>query len=120
MSVHSSRLRRLLLVALLLLQARAFAQYPCPGWKDNGEVASQSWLYTVKLADPARHLLRITMKLHPTSTDLKVQLPVWNALYQIRDFAKDVDWIRAFDANGKALPVREIDKTTWADRKSVV
>jgi predicted metalloprotease with PDZ domain len=114
LSAHPSRLRRLLLIAVLLLQAGAFAQYSCPGWKNNGEVASQSWLYTVKLADPARHLLHITMTLQPTSPTLEVQLPVWNALYQIRDFAKNLNWIHAADADGKPVPVRQIDKTTWA------
>ena len=114
MSVHPSGLRRLLLIAVLLLQASAFAQYPCPGPKNDGQPGSQSWTYTVKLADPAHHLLDITMQLRPTSPELEVQLPVWNALYQIRDFAKNVDWLHASDADGKAVPVRQLDKTTWA------
>ncbi len=107
-------MRRLLLVTVLLLEAHAFAQYPCPGWKNNGEVASQSWLYTIKLADPARHLLHVTMQVRPTSSALEVQLPVWNALYQIRDFAKNVNWIRASNADGKLVAMRQLDKTTWA------
>ena len=114
MSAHLSGLRRLLLVVLLLLEVDAFAQYPCPGWKNNGEAASASWLYTVKLADPARHLLHITMQLQPTSQDLQVQLPVWNALYQVRDFAKNMNWIRAADTDGEPVSVRQLDKTTWA------
>jgi len=103
-----------LFVAFLLLQVHAFAQYPCPGWKNNGEPASQSWLYTIKLEDPAQHLLHVTMTVAPSSPDLEVQLPVWNALYQIRDFAKNVNWVRATDAAGKPVATRELDKTTWA------
>ena len=115
MSVHTFGLRRPFLIALLLLlQGSALAQYPCPGWKNDGEAGSQAWLYRVELEDPTRHLLHITMELEPTSPKLQVQLPVWNALYQIRDFSKNVNWLHAFDADGKPLPVRQLDKTTWS------
>jgi predicted metalloprotease with PDZ domain len=40
-------------------------------------------------------------------------LPVWNALYQVRDFAQYVNWVRARSLAGIALPVRQLDKTTW-------
>jgi predicted metalloprotease with PDZ domain len=54
------------------------------------------------------------MTIAPTSPNLEVQLPVWNAVYQVRDFAEHVNWLRATDANGKAVPVQKVDKTTWA------
>jgi predicted metalloprotease with PDZ domain len=44
---------------------------------------------------------------------LDVQLPVWNALYQVRDFARNVLFLRAHDASGQSLPVTKLDKTTW-------
>ncbi len=69
--------------------------------------------YTVALSDPARHILRVTMHVAP-SADLKVQLPVWNALYQVRDFSQSVLAVEARDAGGKAVPVHAVDKTTWA------
>ena len=114
MSAHSSGLRRLLLFAFLLFEARAFAQYPCPDFKNSGELASQAWSYSVKLQDPERHLLHVTMSIKPTASDLQVQLPVWNALYQVRDFAEHVNWLQAADADGKPVPARQLDKTTWA------
>jgi predicted metalloprotease with PDZ domain len=43
----------------------------------------------------------------------ELQLPVWNALYQVRDFAKYVNWVRAKDTAGRALPVRQVDKSRW-------
>jgi predicted metalloprotease with PDZ domain len=43
----------------------------------------------------------------------ELQLPVWNALYQVRDFAKYVNWVRAKDRAGSALPVRQVDKSRW-------
>lgn len=115
MSAHCSGLRRVLPIAvLLLLYARAFAQYPCPTFQDNGVLGSQAWSYSVKLQDPEKHLLHVTLSIRPTAGDLQVQLPVWNALYQIRDFAERVDWLKAADAQGKPVTVRQLDKTTWA------
>lgn len=54
------------------------------------------------------------MKFEPTSPSLEVQLPVWNALYQVRDFAEHVNWLHASDADGKPVSVRQLDKTTWS------
>jgi predicted metalloprotease with PDZ domain len=42
-----------------------------------------------------------------------VQLPVWNAVYQIRDFAQYMNWEKAKTATGQALPLCQLDKTTW-------
>ena len=42
-----------------------------------------------------------------------MQLPVWNALYQVRDFAQYVRNVTAKDVQGNPVPVRALDKTTW-------
>jgi predicted metalloprotease with PDZ domain len=54
------------------------------------------------------------MNIAPTSEKLEVQMPVWNAVYQVRDFAEHVNWLRATDADGKSVTVRKLDKTTWS------
>ena len=108
-------LRKLFVGGLLLLvQAQARAQYPCPAWKPDGGVASQQWHYSIELKSADQHLLHVTLKVAPSSPDLRVQLPVWNAIYQVRDFAEHVNWVRAIDAENNAIPVRKLDKTTWA------
>ena len=33
----------------------------------------------------------------------ELELPVWNALYQIRDFSQFVNWVRAKDRAGRPL-----------------
>ena len=43
----------------------------------------------------------------------ELQLPVWNALYQVRDFAKYVNWVRAKDRAGRALAVRALNPSRW-------
>jgi predicted metalloprotease with PDZ domain len=69
--------------------------------------------YTISLSSPDQHLLEIQILLPEGASQRELQLPVWNALYQVRDFAKYVDWIRATDRAGRALSVRELDKSRW-------
>lgn len=68
--------------------------------------------YTVSLAGYQNHLVRVQMQLPPGDAERRVQLPVWNALYQVRDFSQYITWVRAKGKSG-ALPVRQLDKSTW-------
>ena len=69
--------------------------------------------YTISLANPAQHLVEVQILLPEGLAQRELQLPVWNALYQVRDFAQYVNWVRAKDRAGHALAVREIDKSRW-------
>jgi predicted metalloprotease with PDZ domain len=69
--------------------------------------------YTVSLANPEQHLVEVNIQLPPGEADRELQLPVWNALYQVRDFAQYVNWIRAKDNSGKPLPVHELHESLW-------
>jgi predicted metalloprotease with PDZ domain len=69
--------------------------------------------YTVSLADPARHLVQITMEVPPGADSHELQLPVWNALYQVRDFSQYMNWIRGEDITGKSLALTPINKSRW-------
>jgi len=42
-----------------------------------------------------------------------LQMPAWNALYQIRDFSSHMTQVTAKDDEGRSLPLRKIDKQTW-------
>jgi len=68
--------------------------------------------YTVSLAGYQDHLVRVQMELPPGVATRRVQLPVWNALYQVRDFSQ---YITSVKAKGKssALEVKPIDKSSW-------
>jgi predicted metalloprotease with PDZ domain len=67
--------------------------------------------YRVSLANPEQHLFHITMTIPITESDrdVTVQMPAWNALYQIRDFAYRV---RDLSAVRGGLPAK-LDKQTW-------
>jgi len=69
--------------------------------------------YTISLANPEQHLVEVQILLPEGTAQRELQLPVWNALYQVRDFAQYVNWVRAKDRAGHALAVRELDKSRW-------
>ncbi len=69
--------------------------------------------YTVSLASPEQHLVEVQILLPPGPAHRQLQLPVWNALYQVRDFAQYVNWVRAKDRSGNPLGVREVNKSRW-------
>jgi predicted metalloprotease with PDZ domain len=74
---------------------------------------SSATSYTVSLADPEQHLVEVQILLSEGSALRELQLPVWNATYQVRDFAQYVNWVRAKDRAGKALAVHAVDKSRW-------
>ena len=69
--------------------------------------------YTVSLANPEHHLVEVQIILPAGSAQRELQLPVWNALYQVRDFAQYVNWVRAKDRAGRPLTVQQLTKSRW-------
>jgi predicted metalloprotease with PDZ domain len=69
--------------------------------------------YEISLANPERHLIQVTMEIPPGASSRELQLPVWNALYQVRDFSQYMNWIRAKDASGAPLPLTQLNKSRW-------
>lgn len=92
--------RKLLLMAVLLLGSAA-------AW------AAPAVAYTVKLADARRHLVHVRIRLPEGAAERDLQMPVWNALYQVRDFAQYIVRISCHSPSGQELAVRKLDKTTW-------
>jgi predicted metalloprotease with PDZ domain len=74
-----------------------------------GTPAAATIRYTVSLAQPEEQLLHVTMTVPDVKGELIVQLPAWNALYQIRDFSQRVQDVRAVTA----ASVAKLDKHTW-------
>jgi predicted metalloprotease with PDZ domain len=71
--------------------------------------------YTVSLADPQRHLVEVTVEIPPGRNTHELQLPVWNALYQVRDFAQNMNWIRATkqDPDGGPIRLTQLNPSRW-------
>ncbi len=91
------------IVVVLLLSIAALAQ------SDANQI-----FYTVSLARRADHIVHVSVRVPKTAgSSHDLVLPVWNALYQVRDFSQYVIKFEAHDDAGKALPVAVVDKTTW-------
>lgn len=69
--------------------------------------------YNISLANPEQHIAHVQMIIPAGHPARELQLPVWNALYQVRDFSQFVNWVRAKDRSGKSLLVRDLDKSRW-------
>jgi predicted metalloprotease with PDZ domain len=69
--------------------------------------------YTISLAAPGEHFLEVQIYLPAGPAQRELQLPVWNSLYQVRDFSRYVNWVRAKDRGGRTLPIAKVDKSRW-------
>lgn len=71
--------------------------------------------YEISVAHPESHLFHITMTVPASDGELTVQMPSWNALYQIRDFSSHIQQVEAH-VGEEAVPIEKIDKQTWKIR----
>lgn len=69
--------------------------------------------YTISLANPEEHLVEVQIILPEGAAQRELQLPVWNALYQVRNFAQYVNWVRAKDRAGRPLSLLELNDSRW-------
>jgi predicted metalloprotease with PDZ domain len=77
--------------------------------------SSTSWAairYEISLAHPENHLFHVTMHIPDVSGTVTVQLPAWNALYQIRDFSSHMQEVEAL-VGAQRVPIEKLDKLTW-------
>ncbi len=70
--------------------------------------------YQLRIADITAHLVAVELRFTPqTNESLRLSLPAWiPGSYMIRDFAKHLHRIEAFDATG-ALALQQLDKQSW-------
>jgi predicted metalloprotease with PDZ domain len=90
----------------------AVGRKPALSVSKDGDVAA-AVTYTISLANPEQQLAHVQMILPAGRTARELQFPVWNALYQIRDFSQYINWIRAKDRTGNPVSVRQLDKSRW-------
>ena len=68
--------------------------------------------YEVSLAQPGQHLFHVTMNIPDVQGELLLQMPAWNALYEIRDFSSRIQRLEG-TADSQPVSVEKIDKQTW-------
>jgi predicted metalloprotease with PDZ domain len=71
-------------------------------------------LYRVRLVFPQAHLFEVEILIDPPVGLLRVSMPAWiPGSYMIRDFARNIVAIAAFDDRDQPLALEKIDKQTW-------
>jgi predicted metalloprotease with PDZ domain len=89
-----------------LFLAVLFALIPCTG------EAAQPIHYVVDLRTPESHMVQVTLTIPGASAATEIQIPVWNCLYQIRDFVKSVEDLKG-DCDGQPANLTRQDLNTW-------
>ena len=79
----------------------------------RAEIPEAAVAYKVTLTSPEQHLLEIQIELPAGADSRELQLPVWNALYQVRDFAQYVNWIHARNRSGTPLTIHKLNNSRW-------
>jgi predicted metalloprotease with PDZ domain len=71
--------------------------------------------YTIVPKQPAAHLFEITLTLaDPDPAGQRFMLPVWiPGSYMVREFARNVVTLRAFNEAGRKVRIEKTDKHTW-------
>ena len=63
--------------------------------------------YFVSLADAPAHVAHVSIRMHSANQGHMMFMPVWNALYQVRNFAANIENVRAQAAGGSAVAALE-------------
>jgi predicted metalloprotease with PDZ domain len=98
------------LAAFIFVGAGASAAQDLP---PATEAHEPTLCYTISLQQTGEHMVGVSIKLPAGAAQRDLQLPVWNALYQVRDFAQYVNWVKATDMAGHKLAVRMLNKSLW-------
>ncbi len=76
---------------------------------------AQNVHYTLRMSKPQNHYFEVEMLISDVKENsLDVKMPVWApGSYLVREFAKNVNLVKAWDENGKTLEVKKKNKNTW-------
>ena len=76
---------------------------------------SQSVSYDLSMPKPEDHYFHIKMDLKNFKEDtLTIKMPVWApGSYLVREFSKNVNLVKAYNNDGKALEIFKTSKNTW-------
>jgi predicted metalloprotease with PDZ domain len=82
------------------------------GWLTPSAMCSPVVRYTISLSRASEHLVNVKIDIPSGNDERELQLPVWNALYQIRDFSQYVLWVHERQGR-ETIEVPKLDKSRW-------
>ena len=106
-----TQLERMILcvsVALLPLEAIAVGTTRL----DADSSVTSPIVYQIDLRERQSHIVRVTMTLADAAPDTEIQFPTWYALYEIRDFVKNVQDLQS-ECDGRQSALAMEDLNTW-------
>ena len=106
-------LRTVVLASVLLVADPATNAVTRVTCNSPESVKQQRTEYFVSLGDNANHLAHVSIRFPQVNGTITLDMPVWNALYQVRDFAANVENVRAFDASGRTTAITAIKTSEW-------
>ena len=104
LSSHSRRALHVSAPAVTILCLCAFL-WPSP--------AAATIRYSVSLAARDAHQFHVRMEIPDVQGSLELDMPVWNGLYQIRDFAARISQLHAGTSTGSAVPLVRLTPHSW-------
>ncbi len=80
---------------------------------------AQEVKYKLEMPKPQNHYFNVEMNLIDfTEKEVNVKMPIWApGSYLAREFAQNVNLVKAFGDNGEELPIKKINKNTWRIQK---
>lgn len=79
----------------------------------NSECPEKGVAYQVSLKDHASHVVHVAIHYRSSRVSQDFELPVWNALYQVRDFSQYVSNVRVKAAARQTMPALKVEKSSW-------
>jgi predicted metalloprotease with PDZ domain len=76
---------------------------------------SQQLTYRLSMDKPHEHYFNVEIIAENISGNtIDVKMPVWApGSYLVREFSRNIDYVKAYDANNKEINVKKINKNTW-------
>ncbi|QYA54055.1 M61 family metallopeptidase [Acinetobacter johnsonii] len=69
--------------------------------------------YQIEFDDYRQHLIHVTLRFVADPTQV-LSLPTWiPGSYLIREFSKHIEWVRAYDEEGRLLEIQKFEKNKW-------
>jgi len=69
--------------------------------------------YTISLANRAENRFGVRMEIPDANQATELDMPVWNGLYQVREFASRILELHASTAAGTAISLRRLTPHSW-------
>ena len=102
--------RLVLLLLSLAIPCTAVTRVTCETPKNPQTEPTE---YFVSLAEPATHKAHVTIRFPNFSGPGTLAMPVWNALYQVRNFAANVEDVRAYNSADQSAELSQTSTSTW-------